>query len=126
MPAQRPVSARTAKTLPCTSLSTPGGAEGTSPPGANSTASEIRTATAKAPRDRAPCVRSGEPTGASEPVEVGLAVGAHHGQAGLPREQVRAQYPHLFLVDRIQPVEHLADGQVLAVRELALAQPAHP
>src|SRR3954463_13600264 len=143
MPAQRPVSARTAKTLPCTSLSTPGGAEGTSPPGANSTARETSTATANTPRDSAPCVRTGELTGVSEPVEVGLAVGAHHGQAGLAGEQVGADRSHLLLVDRVEPAEDpapspllrvprgepaeaLAHRQVLTVRQLAFAEPAHP
>src|SRR3954471_4388851 len=126
MPAHRPVTARTAKTLPCTSLSTPGGAEGTSLPGANSTAREISKATANTPRDSAPCVRTGELTGASEPVEVGLAVGAHDGQAGLAGEQVGADRPHLLLVDRVEPAEDLAHRQVLTVRQLALAEPAHP
>src|SRR3954468_12741362 len=126
MPAHRPVTPRTAKTLPGTSLPPPGGAEGTSRPGANSTARESSTATANTPRDSAPCVRTGELTGASEPVEVGLAVGAHHGQAGLAGEQVGADRSHLLLVDRVEPAEDLAHRQVLAVRQLALAEAAHP
>src|SRR3712207_6902339 len=41
-------------TLFRSSLSTPGGAEGTSSAGANSTASDTRTTTANTPRDSAP------------------------------------------------------------------------
>src|SRR5436305_3184543 len=101
MPAHRPVSASAANTLACTSLSTPGGADGTSEPGANSTARETSTATAKTPRDSAPCVRIelGIRSGASEAVEVGLAVGTDDGQAGVPGQQVGADGAHLLLVD---------------------------
>src|SRR3712207_7097253 len=46
-PAQRPVRARRAKRTRWIALSTPGGANGTPSAGVKSTASEIRTATAK-------------------------------------------------------------------------------
>src|SRR4051794_57620 len=127
MPAHRPVTASAANSPPWTSLSTPGGADGTSAPGAKSTAREMSTVTANAPRERAPCVlRAPVMPGPSEAVEVRLAVRADDREAGVPGEQVGTDGPDLLLVHGVQPGQHVPHRQVFRVRQLALAQPAHP
>src|SRR4051795_12533161 len=126
IPAQRPESARAAKRRAWTILSTPGGAGGTSEAGANRMASETRTTTAKVPRERVPWTSSAGRIGRSEPVQVGLAVRAHHGQTGVLAEQLGCHVPDLFLVDGVEPGQYLAHRQVLPVGELALAESAHP
>ena len=80
-PAHRPVrparrTGRRARACP-----RPAGAAGTSPGGANSTASDTSTATTNAPR--ASGAVTGEPAARSQPVEVRLAVGPDHGQAAV-------------------------------------------
>src|SRR3712207_1437478 len=100
MPAHRPLTASAANRPAWTSLSTPAGASGTSSAGAKSTASERRTTTANTPRDKAPWTCSAariRPPG-SEPVEVGFTVGADHGEARLPGEQLRRDLADLRLV----------------------------
>ena len=47
------------------------------------------------------------------------------GRSSWPNSSA-ATVAHLLLVDGVEPAEHLAHRQVLAVGELALAEPAHP
>src|SRR5687768_3771438 len=122
MPAHRPLRARAANRAAWTSLSTPAGANGTSSAGANSTARDTRTTTANAPRERGPCIWNAARMDRSEPVEVGFAVRPDHGQARRLAEEFGRDRAHPLLVDGVEPVEHLAHRQVLAVGELALAE----
>src|SRR4029450_10553842 len=127
-PARRPVPARRANSPACTTLSTPGGANGTPDAGVNSTTSDTRTAPPKAARASVPRTRYGADTVTrrSEPVEVGLGVRADHGQTGLLGEQLGGHRGDLRLVDGVQTVEHLTDRQVLPEGQLALPEPGHP
>ena len=109
----------------CTSLSTPGGAGGHVRAGREEDGERDQDDDGEgAPRASAPC-DLGRRTD-SQPVEVRLAVGPDDGQAGVAGEQVGGDRAHLLLVDGVQPGQHLAHRQVLAVGQLALAQPAHP
>src|SRR5688572_9345127 len=124
--AHRPVTASAAKSAAWTTLSTPGGAKGTPSAGVKSTAREIRTTTAKVPRERKPWTWSAVRIGReSEPVEIGLAIGPDHGQARLAGEQLGGDVADLCLVHGVDPGQDLAHRQVLPVGQLALAEPAH-
>ena len=112
-----------------TSLSTPGGRDGHVGGRGEEHGQRHQDRDGEAPRASAPWTpqRPARRTADQRRSRSRLAVRADDGQAGLAGANSSAATARTcVLVDGVEPGEHLAHRQVLAVGELALAQPAHP